>query len=402
MLYFDQFSNYNTCNEHINKEEIKMKFVISTQELNYLINKCNSIVGQKATMPILANFLIEARDGGISITATDLSVGIRCFTDAKVLEAGSTTVPAKKFTPLIKELTSVNVEISTNGNHLTEVVADSSKFKLKGLSPVDYPELPDLENAVRITLPQIHLKEIFYRTSFAVSREDNRYALTGVCMQIKNGLITCVGTDGKRLAKVVLPAEIDPALVGTYIVPHKAVEEIQKCLEDTGTATLFLMDDKIAVQTENTLLITKLLSGDYPDISRVIPESTETVVSLHKEELATLLRQIALFAPEKELHTVKFTFNEGELRLDANTMDVGEGKVSMPVNYYGAPLSIAFNPNFFLDILRHSNKETVNLGLTDAFNPGVITESDEGETEEQNAVKVSPLFVLMPMRLSSE
>ena len=133
------------------------------------------------------------------------------------------------------------------------------------------------------------------------------------------------------------------------------------------------MNDKIAVEASNVTIITKLLTGDYPDINRIIPENCEAAVAFTK--LMRLLRQLSLFTVDTN-HSVKFTFQEGELKLTANTMEIGEGKVSMPANYHGQKLEIAFNPNFFLDILRHSKEEVVTLGVTDAYNPGIITDNE--------------------------
>ena len=144
------------------------------------------------------------------------------------------------------------------------------------------------------------------------------------------------------------------------------------------------------------VLVTKLLVGDFPDFNTVIPEKTDAVLSLHREELMSLLRQVSLFTAEAT-HSVRFSFGNGEVKLSANTMEIGEGKVSMPVNYHGPQLDIAFNPNFFIDILRHSKAETVTMGLTDAFNPGAITDAENLQNPIQ---ETTPLFVLMPMRLS--
>lgn len=373
-----------------------MKFVISTKELNYLVSTCLNIVAPKTTIPILANLLVEAVNDELIITSTDLTVGIRCFTDAKILEEGSTTIPARRFAQLIKELTSTNVEITTNQNETTEIVADTSRFKLNGMNKNEFPSLPSLSEAFHFKIKQADLKEMLYRTAFAVSREDNRYVLTGVFLNIANRIATFVGTDGKRLAKAHLSIDIDPAFTGNYIIPLKAVEEIQKNLLDEDEATVYLMKDKIAVEANQTTIISKLLSGDYPDVNRVIPQSSETSVALHRDELMTLLRQISLFTSENS-HSVRFTLSDGELKLSANTMDIGEGKVSMPANYNGSKLEIAFNPAFFLDILRHSKGETVTLGVTDAYNPGVITDKEASPN-----VNASPLFVLMPMRLNEE
>lgn len=389
--------SYRFCNAQPLIKELSMKFVIATQEFNYLISKCLNVVSQKATIPILSNLLIEARDGMLTVTSTDLTVGIRCFTEAKILEEGATTLPAKRLAQLVRELTSVNLEVSTT-NEITEIIADASRFRLHGMARSEFPTLPDLQGAVKFSVKQTDLKDVLFRTAFAVSRDDNRFVLTGVFLQISNGQATFVGTDGKRLARAFLPVALDMSYTGNFIIPLKAIEETLKNLTDDGETIVYLMTDKIAIETTDATIITKLLSGDYPDISRVIPSTTENAVSLHREELMALLRQVSLFTAENN-HAVRFSFTDGELRLNANTMEIGEGKVSMPANYQGQKLEIAFNPSFFLDILRHSKGETVVMGITDPYNPGIIT--DQNATEFV-AGQANPLFVLMPMRLNEE
>jgi DNA polymerase III subunit beta len=152
--------------------------------------------------------------------------------------------------------------------------------------------------------------------------------------------------------------------------------------------TLHLLPDKISVEKESSTLVTQLIPGDFPDIDNIIPESPATSLKLHKEELMTLLRQIALFMPSFG-HSVQFTFQEGELKLNATSSEIGEGQVSMPVDYHGDQLVIAFNPLLFHDILRHCEDEVVSLALFDPYNPGLISDSKGAE------------FVLMPMRLQS-
>ncbi|MGZ3632858.1 MAG: DNA polymerase III subunit beta [Parachlamydiaceae bacterium] len=372
-----------------------MKFVISTQELNSLVSKCLNVVGgTKSSIPILSNLLIEAEHDELILTATDLIVGIRCFTNAKILAEGATTLPAKVFSQLIKELTAANLEVTTSSSEITEILADSSRFKLNGLSRIEFPALPAFRESFHFKVKQSQLHHMLYSTSFAVSREDNRYTLTGVCLTIGNCVATFAGTDGKRLARAHMEVEVDPSFTGKYIIPLKAVDEIQKNLSGDEEATVYLMKDKIAVEAGRTTIISKLLTGDYPDISRIIPQQTEINIVLHREELMTLLRQIVLFT-NIDVNSVKFTFTEGMLQLNSNTMQIGEGKVSMPVNYYGSKLEIAFNPAYFLDILRHTQGETVCLSMTDAYNPGVITEE-----QSTSVASTTPLFVLMPMRLN--
>ena len=376
-----------------------MKFIISRQELSDLVNRLQNIVAPKTPIPILSNFLLEAQDSRLVLTATDLTVGVRCTGSAKVIQPGATTLPAKRFAHLLRELTASHLEISTNDKDITQIVADSSTFKMHGLPKAEFPSLPDLSGATKLHFKQSELKDMLFRTAFAVSKEDNRYVLTGVYLQIVNGVALFVGTDGKRLARAYLPVNADTQLNLECIIPLKAIDEIMKNLNHGDEpAALYVMSDKIAVEASDMVIMTKLLSGDYPDVDRVIPVQSTNVVSLHRDELMSLLRQIALFTNDTS-HSVRFTLNNAELQLTANTIDIGEGKVSMPVNYGGARFDIAFNPTFLLHILQHSLKETVAFGFTDSYNPVVIS---DGELQPLHKEFPSPLFVLMPMRLNNE
>jgi DNA polymerase-3 subunit beta len=377
-----------------------MKFVISKEELSKLINKIQNIVSLKPPIPLLLNFLLEAKNDELILTATDLMVSLRCHAEAKVIEEGSITLPARRIAQLLRELTASQITMTTKENCVVEILADSSLFKIHGMGKEEFPALPDLRDAAHFKVKQKDLLEALRRISFAVSREDNRYVLTGVLMQIANGMITFAGTDGKKLARSFLASgDLASTLTGSYVVPLKAIEEIINNLEDEGQeATVYLMADKMAVEANKTLLVAKLLAGDYPDIARVIPAQAETYVTLHREELMSLLRQIALFVVDNT-QSVRFSFDQGELTLTANSMEIGEGKVSMPANYHspsGKKLEIAFNPGFFLDILRHSREQTFTLGMTDAYNPGIILE-EEGVVKTETA---NPLYILMPMRLN--
>lgn len=365
-----------------------MKAVISKIDLVNLIGKIQSIVPIKPPIPILANVLVEAIDDQLIVSATDLTVSIRCHVEAKVIEEGSIALPARRFFQLVRELTSPQVKISSQTNEIAEITTGTSVFKVNGMNKGEFPTLPDLTGFLEIHLPSSTLKEMFSKTAFSAAREDSRYMLNGVQLQIANQKATLIGTDGKRLAKTFANIAIDPSMKGSYAIPLKAVEEMIKILdENQSQVQLTLASDKIALESGSLTLITKLLSGQYPDVERVIPAKLEQNFSIHREELMSLLRQISLFTSETS-SSVRFSFETGQLHLTAMSSDIGEGRVSMPVDYAGPKLEIAFNPYFFLDILRHSKEETVRFGLNDAHNPGLITDSTQA------------LFVLMPMRLN--
>lgn len=365
-----------------------MKAVIAKADLVNVIGKIQNIVPSKPAVPILVNILLEAIDDQLVISATDLTVSMRCYVDAKVIEEGAIALPARRLFQLIREITSPQIKISAQTNETAEITTGTSIFKINGMGKNEFPHLPDLEGSPEIPLSKSTLKEMLSKTVFAAAREDSRFTLNGVQLQIAQQKATFIGTDGKRLSKIQTSVAIDPSLQGAYVIPLKAVEEMIKILDETDApATLNLAYYKISLEVGPLTLMTKLLAGQFPDVDRVIPSNVANRFSIHREELISLLRQVSLFTSDTS-HSVRFSFETGQLHLTGMSHEIGEGRVSMPVDYSGPSLEIAFNPFFFLDILRHSKDETIQFGLNDAHNPGIITDTS------------SALFVIMPMRLS--
>lgn len=363
-----------------------MKVIVSQSELASLSRKLQNIVPAKPSIPTLLNILIEAVNGELILSATDLSISIQTHIGAEILEEGSIALPAKKFIPLILELTSPLVEIQSTGASAT-IKSGSSKFKMQGIAKEEYPEITDVAGTSKLSLPALALKELLAKTVFAAGKDETRPLLNSVLLECSDTSATFTGTDGKRLAKSA--TETKGAPIGSFILPIKAVEEMIRLLDSKEEEiSLSLTGDTLSLRTGSTTLISKLLSGQYPDVSRIIPGTHPSPVSLHREELITLLRQIALFTPDSGA-SVRFSFTPGNLCLSAANGNVGEGNVNMPVNYQGEPMDIAFNPHYFLDILRHSKDEVVLFGIENAYNPGLITDSSNTQ------------FVLMPMRLGA-
>lgn len=365
-----------------------MKVVIAKVDLVNIIGKIQNIVSSKPPSPILANILLEAIDDQLIVSATDLTVSMRCYVDAKVIEEGAIALPARRFFQLIRELTAPQIKISAQTHEAAEITTGTSVFKINGMNKSEFPHLPDLSGSPEISLSKATLKEMLFKTAFAAAREDSRFTLNGVQLQVAQQKATFIGTDGKRLSKISTSIAVDPSLQGSYVIPLKAVEEMIKILDDSDVpVTLALAYDKISIEAGPLTLIAKLLACQYPDVDRVIPSKVAHNFSIHREELMALLRQISLFTSDTS-NSVRFSFETGQLHLSAMSNEIGEGRVSMPVDYAGPKLDIAFNPFFFLDILRHSKDETIRFGLNDAHNPGIITDTG------------SALFVIMPMRLN--
>lgn len=365
-----------------------MKVVIVRTDLAEIIGKIQSIVPSKPSSPILANVLLEAIDDQLIVTATDLSVSLRCYTSATIIEEGAIALPARRFFQLIRELTAPQIKISADTSESAEITTGTSIFRIHGMNKAEFPQVPDLSGAPEFVIPQKQLKEMLSKTAFCAAKEDSRYTLNGIQLQITNQKATFIGTDGKRLAKAVSAVNIDPTIQGSYVIPLKAVDEMTKLLDESDNpVSLSMSQDKVSLESGTTTLTAKLLSGQYPDVERVIPSKLNQEFSIHREELLSLLKQVSLFTSETT-HSVRFSFETGQLHLSVASAEVGEGKVSMPVDFVGERLDVAFNPYFFIDILRHSKDETVRFGLIDSHNPGIITDS------------TTALFVIMPMRLN--
>lgn len=364
-----------------------MKFLLSRSDFTQLIGKVQGVVPVKPAIPILANVMIEASQDQLTLSATDLMVSVRATCDAKVQEEGSITLPARRLFQLAREILAPQIEIESLSPEIAMLHAGSSHFKIQGMHKSEFPALPDLSQGQSLTIKALELKEMLLRTAFAAAREDPRPALVGVLLEKQGPLLTFVGTDGKKLAKNQLNLNNGSTDAGTYIIPLAAVEEMSKLLDGKEEKiTITLLRDKIGVEAGPVTLIAKLLNGPYPEYSRVIPQKSEAPLKLHREELIALLRQVSLFTSEAS-SGVRFSFAEGLLHLSAMSGEIGEGKVRMPVNYAGPKLEMAFNPQCFLDILRHSKDEVVLFNISEPYSPGLITDSSQAE------------FVIMPMRL---
>jgi len=369
-----------------------MKLLITRIDLLAILGKVHSVVPLKPALPVLSHLLLEAVNDQLILSATDLTVSICASAKAKVEEEGAIVLPARKFFQLVRELITSHVEIHSSHSEVAHINAGSSHFKMNGMNHTEFSSFPSLEEGTSLMINNGILKEMLILSSFAAARDDNRQVLNGVLFQHCGNTATFVGTDGKRLSRVSTELSVlslREEKMTKYILPLKAVEEIIKLINSKEESSkLTFLSDRMSIEVDNTLLITKLLTGQYPDIDRVIPKKSDTPILLHREELISLLRQVSLFTKDYS-SAVRFTLMPGELYLSATSGDLGEGNAKMIVNYEGSKLNIAFHPNYFLDILRHSKDESIQLSVSDTYSPGLITDSTQAH------------FVLMPMRIES-
>ena len=363
-----------------------MKTSVQTRDILEAVQKVQSVVSTKSTLSILSNVLIETVDNSLVLTATDLQVGIRCKTEARVKEQGASTVPAKTLFAILRELPDGEVSIEIDEKDAASITCGESYFRILGISKDEFPKLPEFLEKESFTIPQPLLKGMLRKTVSSVSREDNRYALMGMYFIIADHVLTLVSTDGRRLSKTTAELGADVKLKRDVIVPLKAVEELQRMLADEGDVRLFLAKNQVAFQLDGVLLVSRLIDGTFPDYERVIPESSPEKAELDRREFFHVVRRAALLATD-QANLVRLSFGTGQLVITSSSPEIGEARVSMPVKYEGKALEIAFNPDFLKDVLGSMDEDLVTLEMTDSLSPGVIRGTG------------TFLHVIMPMRL---
>ena len=304
---------------------------------------------------------------------------------------GATTLPVKKLFGIVRELSN-EIEIEVDEKNIASIRSGSSYFKIHGLSADEFPPLPQFKDDKKVSLPQENIKAMVKKTSFAVSTDESRYVLNGLFVSLKEGKMTVVATDGRRLALVDEEVEISEKSSGEFIIPAKAVNELTRLFQEKGEVEIKLGENQASFALKDdkgfsVLLITKLIEGNYPNYRQVIPNEMKERVSLVREELLHALRRAEIMTSEKA-NSVKLTFSRNNLTITANSPEVGEARETIAISYKGNDISIAFNPSYLIDPLNALTEDEVFFELIDELSPGVLK------------INGPFLYVVMPMRLN--
>lgn len=369
-----------------------MNLTIAKEQLINGLQSVQNIVSTRTTLPILSNVLLRAEGDRLELTATDLDVTITCTVEAAVKTAGATTVPVKKLFGISRELGSREIDIEVDDKNVCSLKAGASFYKIRGLGAEEFPPLPKFKEDKKVVLPQEKIRSMLRKTSFAISTDESRYVLNGIFFSLKEHKLTMVATDGRRLALVDEEVDVSEKSQGEFIVPAKAVNELNRLLQDKGDVEINFSDNQAAFTLKddkgfNILLITKLIEGNYPNYRQVIPPETKERVALSREEFLHALRRAEIMTSEKQ-NSVRFTFTKNNLAITANSPEVGEARESLAINYKGKDMAIAFNPGYVIDPLNALPDDEVFLELIDELSPGVLK------------INGPFLYVVMPMRLS--
>src|SRR6059058_5054651 len=248
-----------------------MKFSVAKEKLLDGLQQVQNVVSTRTTLPILSNVLLQAQGNEIHLTTTDLDVGVRVSCEADVEKEGATTLPARRLFNIVRELPSSEIQVDVNGKNAASIRSGQSFFKILGLPEEEFPPLPKFENAKVVTMRQKDLREGLRKTSYAISTDETRYVLNGILFSFKENKLTMVATDGRRLALVDLEVEFPRSDEVEIIVPTKAVTELSRLVGEDGQVRMSVSENQVAFEVGNTLLVSKLVEGNYPNYRQVIP-----------------------------------------------------------------------------------------------------------------------------------
>ncbi len=366
-----------------------MKLSTSRESLLKPLQAVIGVVERRQTMPVLANVLLVAGDGELTVTATDLEVELSARnTVDNVATPGEITVPGRKLLDICRALEDGSqVQLSLKGDRVT-VQSGRSKFVLSTLPAAEFPLIEDAAMDRQFAMSQADLSRLLDKTHFSMAQQDVRYYLNGLLLETGDGKLRAVATDGHRLALSDTPLDAAQGAKSQVIVPRKGVVELQRLLDGDDDVQISLSDNHIRVVVGNIRFTSKLIDGRFPDYDRVIPSAETNILKADRDVLRHALQRAAILSNEK-YRGVRLEFMTNKIKIQANNPDQEEAEEEVEVDYSGKDMEIGFNVNYLLDALAAVDNAEVEFGLVDPGSSCVLRAPGDEES----------LYVVMPMRL---
>lgn len=379
-----------------------MNISVSKADLSRALQYVQSAVAKRTTMPILSNLLLSVSKKQLRVSASDLEISAVASCVAEERAAGSTTVSAKVFSDLVRELPEGEIKIALTEGERVEITAKGSKFKIIGVSAAEFPTLPGLSCETSSKVPANVLLEMVQRTIYAVSFDETRFNLNGVCFETVEGSkgksskkgdssqLRLVATDGHRLALTTRPVN-NFIIEGRVIVPRKALSEMRRVLEAEADKEVGVgvIDGFFVLEATDFKMASRLIESEYPEYSQVLPQKKGVCAVVASSDLAHSLRRVMLMVSDRE-KGVRLSFATGTLRIASSSPELGEAVEEVPLKYDGELLHIGFNATYLLDVASNVGDSTeLVIELHGELGPGKFyAQNDE-----------SSVAIVMPMRL---
>jgi len=368
-----------------------MEFSVKRNSLLGELNLVQGVIEKKSTIPILSNILLEAGDGRLGITATDLDVSICCGCAAEVKSGGTVTISARRLFDIVRLLPEeAEIHCSLLENDWMQINSGNSLYKVVGLPKENFPSIPT-PGGPSISVPGAILRSMIQRTMFAITQEESRYSLNGALLVLTPGEMRMVATDGHRLALVVHSVD----LVGVdgemrSLIPRKTLSEIQKLIGDKEMFVDFGRDENhLFFTVGDKKLVSRVLAGQFPNYEMVIPRDNDKTIVASTRALGDGIRRAAVMSDEK-LRAIRLAFSTANLELTASSAQAGEAREIVPVEYDGPPVEIGFNPQYFLDFLGACGSDSVSISVRDSETQGMLQPTGTSALDYR--------YVVMPMK----
>ncbi|MGF1742637.1 DNA polymerase III subunit beta [Vibrio profundum] len=366
-----------------------MKFTVERRYLIKPLQQVSGALGGRPTLPILANLLLSVSDGVLSMTATDLEIELISRVNLQdEFEAGSITVPSRKFLDICRGLPDDAVITFVLQGDRVQVRSGRSRFSLATLPANDFPNIEDWHNELEISLSQQDLRGVIEKTQFSMANQDVRYYLNGLLFEIEDSTLRAVATDGHRMAvaQTQLSGQFEKKQI---IVPRKGVQELVKVLDSPDqTVVLQVGSANIRAEVDQFVFTSKLVDGRFPDYRRVVPQSTTKTLLAGCDELKQAFSRAAILSNEK-FRGVRVNLEAGEMRITASNPEQEEAEELLDVDFQGDAIEIGFNVSYVLDILNTLRCQQVTISMSEA-NASALLEDAQDDTA---------MYVVMPIRL---
>ncbi|MER2127564.1 DNA polymerase III subunit beta [Solibacillus sp. FSL H8-0523] len=360
-----------------------MKFDILRDRLLDGLNDVMKAVSSKTTIPILTGIKIDVTNEGVSLTGSDADITIQTFIPVEengqqiinITETGSIVLQARMFNEIIRKLPTNEVEIEITNNFATTIRSGKSEFNLIGLDSTEYPQLPEVAADKQFAIPADLLKSIIRETGFAVATSESRPVLTGVNWKVEANELICVATDSHRLARRKVNLENLPTDVTSVVIPGKSLNELSKILDDTNNPVqIVLTNQQVLFKTDDVLFFSRLLEGNYPDTSRLIPDDFKTSITINGKSLLQAIDRASLLAREDRNNVVRFeTLEDQTIEVSSNSPEIGKVEEQIQVeNLEGESLKISFSAKYMMEALKAIDGQDVVIEFTGAMRPFIL------------------------------
>ncbi len=370
-----------------------MKFSVQRESLLSPLQHVVGAVERKQTSPVLGNVLIEADDGYLTITASDSEIEMQARVEMHIDQTGATTVPARKLLDICKNLAdSARIEFTLTGDKVV-FKSGRSRFTLATLPADQFPKTAPLNEPQSVQIKATDLHRCIRNTAFSMAQQDVRFYLNGMLLEIGADRLSCVATDGHRLAYSQCTTEADPEMPVRAIIPRKSVGELQRLLSSTDTEEkvgLLVSPQHLQVQVGGVRITTKLIDGRFPDYNRVIPIDGNKELVIDCQTLKQSLVRASILSNEK-FRGVRFALQSGLLTISSNNPDQEEAIDELEVEYEGESTEIGFNVTYLLDVLSSLEVENARIIVKDGNSSTLITPDSSDNNDSK--------YVVMPMRL---